>query len=80
MREFAEDGKCEVPPAANPVSYTDHRDRMARPLPEMAVANRARQLDLQFLPWEFFGKLDPDEREGLYLYLHNRRPLQSQNP
>jgi hypothetical protein len=36
-----------------------------------------RQINPEFMPWEFFGKLHPDEREGQYLYLHSRRPLQS---
>jgi mono/diheme cytochrome c family protein len=29
-----------------------------------------RQVDPQFMPWEFFGRLYPMERRALYLYLH----------
>jgi mono/diheme cytochrome c family protein len=31
-----------------------------------------RQINPEFMPWDFFGKLDPDELRGLYLYLHTR--------
>jgi mono/diheme cytochrome c family protein len=31
-----------------------------------------RQINPKYMPWDFFGKLDPDELRGLYVYLHTR--------